>query len=82
MADKLKVKINTPEKILWEGVAEWVSSVNSQGPFDILPYHTNFVTIIENQTIRINTGSEIKEYTFPHSVIYAHANSVHIYTNI
>ena len=82
MADKLKVKINSPAKILWEGEAEWVSSINSQGPFDILPLHTNFVTIIENQKIRINTGKEVTEYTFPHSVIYAHSNHVFIYTNI
>lgn len=82
MADKLKVKINSPEKILWEGDAEWVSSVNSKGPFDILPFHTNFVTIIENQKIRINTGTEIQEYMFAHSVIYTHANHVYIYTNI
>jgi F0F1-type ATP synthase epsilon subunit len=82
MTDKLMVKINSPEKVLWEGEAEWVSSVNSQGPFDILPFHTNFVTIIEDQKIRINTGKEITEYTFTHSVIYAHSNHVYIYTNI
>jgi F0F1-type ATP synthase epsilon subunit len=82
MADLLTVRINSPERLLWEGKAVSVSSKNTQGPFDILPLHTNFVTILENEKIRINTGSEIKEYSFPRSVMYVHSNSVFIYTNI
>jgi F0F1-type ATP synthase epsilon subunit len=82
MAEMLTVRINSPDRLLWEGKAVSVSSKNSQGPFDILALHTNFVTILENEKIRINTGSEIKEYTFPRSVIYVHSNSVYIYTNI
>jgi F0F1-type ATP synthase epsilon subunit len=82
MADVLSVRVNSPDRVLWEGTAVWVSSKNSQGPFDILPLHSNFVSILENEKIRINTGTEIKEYTFPHSVIYVHSNHVYIYTNI
>ena len=82
MADLLTVRVNSPERVLWEGTAIWVSSKNTQGPFDILPFHTNFVTILENEKIRINTGTQIKEYTFPRSVLYCHSNHVYIYTNI
>lgn len=82
MADVLQVRINSPEKLLWEGEAISVSSKNSQGPFDILPYHTNFVTILEDVVIKVNTGHEIKDFTFPHSVMYVHSNRVYIYTNI
>lgn len=82
MAEMLKVRINSPERLLWEGEALWVSSKNSQGPFDILPFHTNFVTILENETIRINSGDKVTEYKFSRSVIYVHSNNVYIYTNI
>lgn len=82
MAEMLKVRINSPEAVLWEGEALWVSSKNSQGPFDVLPFHTNFVSIIENESIKINTGHEVKEYKFSFSVIYVHSNSVFIYTNL
>jgi len=78
----LSVKINSPDKIIWEGKAEYVSSVNSQGPFDILPFHANFITIIENKPIKIKSGPSLQQYTFPRAVIYAHKNSVLIYTNI
>lgn len=78
----LHVKINSPEKILWEGEAEWVSSENSKGPFDILPLHTNFISILENKKIRIKTTSKVEEFSYPWSVIYTHNNQVAIYTNI
>ena len=82
MADLLQVRINSPEALLWQGEAVSVSSKNSQGPFDVLPFHTNFVSVIENEPIKINTGHEIKEYKFTFSVMYVHANAVFIYTNI
>lgn len=82
MKTLLRVRINSPEKIIWEGEAESVSSVNEDGPFDILPFHANFITFVEAKPIRINTGSEWKEFSFPHTVIYTHSNSVMIYTNI
>jgi len=80
--DELHVRINSPEKIIWEGQAESVSSTNSHGPFDILQLHANFITIIENKLIIIKTSKESHEFTFPKAVMYTHKNEVLIYTNI
>ena len=79
---KIHVRINSPEKVLWEGEADSVSSVNSLGPFDILPLHTNFITFIEKKPIVVRTGTEKKEYTFDNSVIYASKNIVLVYTHL
>lgn len=78
----LSVVVKATEKKLWEGEADSVSSVNSQGPFDILPLHSNFISVIENKPIVIRVGKEKKEYNFPFSVIYAHENMVQIFTNL
>lgn len=80
--DRLTVRINSPEKFLWEGEAVSVSSVNSSGPFDILPLHANFISIVRDAPIRVNTGTEVKEFSYSNAVIYAHSNAVSIYTNI
>ena len=81
MSDNLiTVEINSPEKLIWEGTAVSLSSSNSSGPFDILSMHANFITIIENQTIKVNTGSKIEEFKFPNAIIYATKNKVIIYT--
>jgi F0F1-type ATP synthase epsilon subunit len=82
MADLLHVRINSPEKIIWEGDALSVSSANASGPFDILPFHTNFISVMENKEIIIKTESGVQKFTYPISVLYNHSNQVHIYTNI
>lgn len=79
---KLTVFVKSTDSVIWEGEAESVSSVNSQGPFDVLPYHSNFISVIENHPIVVRVGREKKEYSFPFSVIYAHSNTVDIYTNL
>lgn len=79
---KLQVSVKATDKILWQGEADSVSSVNSQGPFDILPYHSNFISVIENRPITIRVGKEKKEYSFSFSVVYAHSNKVQIFTNL
>jgi F0F1-type ATP synthase epsilon subunit len=80
--DALQVKIKSPEKILWEGEALSVSSKNIDGPFDILPMHANFISLVEGAPIRINTRSGLKEFTYERAVIYCHVNNVFIYTNL
>ena len=82
MNNSMNVVVDSPEKKIWEGKAEWVSSKNSVGPFDILPFHSNFITIIENETIKIKTEKEIKELKFSISILYVHNNRVSIYVNI
>ena len=83
MSDEpLLVEIKSPEKMIWEGRALSVSSINSQGPFDILGMHANFITIVEGKPILIRTQGKVQEYSFPRSVIYTHKNSVKIYCNI
>lgn len=82
MTSLLSVSIHSPEKVVWEGKAQSVSSVNSQGPFDILPFHANFISIIENKPIKIKTPEKTLEFTFPNAVIYTRTNIVSIYSNI
>lgn len=79
---KLTVSVKATDKILWEGEADSVSSMNSQGPFDILPFHSNFISVIENSPIIVRVDKEKKEYNFAFSVMYAHGNKVQIFTNL
>ena len=79
---KLIVSVKATDKVLWEGEADSVSSTNSQGPFDVLPLHSNFISVIENKPIIVRIGKEKKEYTFPFSVMYAHSNKVQVFTNL
>lgn len=76
----LTIRINSPKEIIWEGEAKSVSSVNSQGPFDILSEHANFITIVQDRDIKVKTEKEELKFHFKNSLIYMHNNLVLIYT--
>lgn len=79
----LNVRIDSPEKVIWEGKATSVSSVNSEGAFDILPEHASFITFVENKPVIIRQDKkELGRYTFERAILYVRNNSVTVYTNI
>ena len=78
----VNVKISTPTDVLWEGLAESVSSVNSQGPFDILAKHANFVTLVQGEPISVRTDQRERQYSFKNAVIHTDKDSVRIYGDV
>lgn len=59
MADKknptMHAKVYAPFKVYFDGRALSISANNQVGPFDILPHHRNFITLLEagDLTVRI-----------------------------
>ncbi len=81
MADELLyIKVMSPQETFFEGQAQSVSSVNSSGPFDVIPEHANFITIIENQDIIvIKPDHQALKFHFTQAIIYNVENKVTIY---
>ena len=79
----LQVRISKATSIVWEGEAVSVSSKNSDGKFDILGMHSNFITLISNDPIVVRTpdGNE-KKFQFNKSVLSVSNNKVKIFSNI
>ncbi len=78
----LQVKIKTPGGPVWEGGANSISSENSEGAFDILPGHANFLTLINNKPITICSPDKKQEFKFDRAVIYVTKDVVSIYTHL
>lgn len=47
----LNVKILSPTQTIFEGEVLSISSVNSTGKFDILPFHANFITLVQKNPV-------------------------------
>ncbi len=80
----LQVKIISPQDVLYQDQALSVSSKNSSGKFDILPEHSDFITIIEKQPILIQpanspAGKERVTFQFELAIIYTTNNIVTIF---
>ncbi|MBI2017781.1 hypothetical protein HYS92_01900 [Candidatus Daviesbacteria bacterium] len=83
MNQTLHVRIISPQQLILDTNADSVSSKNSQGSFDILSEHANFITVIENQPIIIRIkGQKALTFKFPVAIIYVQQNKVDIYTYI
>ena len=80
-SDELRVKVQTPAAVVWEGAASAVSSVNEVGPFDVLPDHSNMITLVESPIMVVTTGGE-KTFDFAKAVIFVRDNAVSIYADI
>ena len=78
----LDVEIRSPDKILYKGPAEAISSRNEVGPFDVLPQHENFISII-NGKITVWTGKHQKQEIENESAIMkAKSNTVHVFLGV
>lgn len=80
--ETLIVKIMSPREVLFDGPALAVSSENSQGKFDIIPEHANYITIVEKNPIVILKPDKTQQsFTFAQAIIYHLKNKVSIYAD-
>jgi hypothetical protein len=58
----MQVKVSSPFTSYFNGRAFSISGVNATGPFDVLPRHHNFISLLEPSTLVVRTvdGSEQK----------------------
>lgn len=52
----MHVKVYAPFKVYFDGIATSISAMNDTGPFDILPKHHNFMTLLSDGEITVRTS--------------------------
>lgn len=78
----LSVVIRDRTGILFQGNTESISSYNEKGIFDVLPLHTNFITLIEKEIVlRVPPGIE-KRLSVEAGVLKVKENKVEVYLGI
>lgn len=78
----LTVNIKRPDRVEFIGSAKAVTSTNMKGTFDVLPYHSNFISLIkEKVTVHILEGEPIS-YTLQAGIIKVTGNNVTVLIGI
>jgi F0F1-type ATP synthase epsilon subunit len=79
---RLKVKVISPTKTHFNGLAMSVSAVNKVGPFDLLADHANFFSLLSQGDIVVDTGYQ--KFTFPitKGIVKVHDNTVTLFIDI
>ena len=79
MVKTVKVKVRDIDHIIFNGLADRISSYNEIGPFDIYPMHANFISIIRKELTLYLSGKVIKDIKFGQAVLKVKQDEVHIY---
>ena len=78
----LYVTVKNPSGTQYQGHAESVTSYNNGGIFDVMGYHTNFISLIKNAVIIHE--KEKKDITIPveNGIIKVYENTVTVFLGI
>jgi len=55
-APQMHLKIYSPFRTYFDDQAFSVSAVNETGPFDILPHHHNFITLLKSCELEVHSA--------------------------
>lgn len=78
----LAVTVASSEKTFYEGRARSISSVNSVGPFDILPQHENFVSLISKKVTIFDAAGKKYEYAILHGLLEVSGDIVRVFIGV
>lgn len=77
----LYVKVFSPLHVYYEGQAVSLSATNKTGPFDILPGHANFFSLLLPGKLAVDTGQQKHEFDIKQSIMKVSGNSVVVFAS-
>ncbi len=78
----LNVIARAPFEVYYEGDAKSVSAINAVGPFDILPGHADFFSILSEGDVIIETGSNPVTFSVTNGIITVRDDQVMLFANM
>lgn len=79
---RFKVKIFSPYQTYYQGEAISLSAANRTGPFDILPGHINFFSLLTGGTVVVNTGFQQLEFQIGRGVVRVNRDDVTLFADV
>lgn len=77
----MEVKIYSAFNSYFEGMAYSISAVNHTGPFDILPRHHNFMTLIKACDIQIKSPEGDKKIPVTQALMHIKSDKVVVFVD-
>lgn len=79
----LHIKIHSPFRTYFDGNASSISATNDTGPFDVLPNHHRFMTILNpGKVIVRGEGSEHQIYKIDRGIMHVRDNLVTVFLDV
>jgi F0F1-type ATP synthase epsilon subunit len=78
----MHVKVYAPFKVYFDGEATSISAANATGPFDILPQHHNFMTILSPCDIIVRSDQGEEKVTINKGIMHVKADRVVVFLDV
>lgn len=76
---QMDVEVRNPQSVVFSGKANSITSVTEAGPFDILPMHENFISLIKKNIIIHQKGNKDIEIPIDEGIMKVFENNVSIF---
>jgi F0F1-type ATP synthase epsilon subunit len=81
--NKIRIKIHSPFRTYFDGNAVSVSATNDTGPFDVLPKHHRFMTILNaGEVIVRGEDSKQQKYNIDRGIMHVRDDHVTIFLDV
>ena len=82
-AGQMKIKVYAPFKNYFEGMGTSISGINPTGPFDILPGHHKFLTLLSPCELDVRTPEGTSETVkIERGIMYVKADRVTVFLDV
>lgn len=82
-APVMTAKVYSPYQVYFEGnTCISISAINNTGPFDILPHHHNFITLLNAGDLVIRTTNDTRHIQIDHGLMHVKADNVTVFLDI
>lgn len=78
----MHVKVYGPFNVYVDEEAYSISAANLTGPFDVLPRHRNFITILEACDVVVQTPHDTKMISIARGVMHVRQDKVTVFLDV
>jgi F0F1-type ATP synthase epsilon subunit len=78
----MHVKVYSPFKTYFDEDAESISGINGTGPFDILPRHHNFLTLLSPCDLVVRIGGRERRVRIARGIMHVKGNEVVVFLDV
>lgn len=78
----MHVKVYSPYQTYFDQYAYSISALNQTGPFDILPHHHSFMTLLSPCELNIRTSVGENRIRIARGIMHVHADSVVVFLDV
>jgi F0F1-type ATP synthase epsilon subunit len=75
----LKVQVVHGDKVLYDGEALSLSSRNEKGRFDVLPFHTNYISLRKDFVLINEIGNKQNQIVIKTGIMRVYENNIQIF---